>query len=333
MNSDKRMNKISIDLHLHFDGSLSVSNVRALAALEGIDLPESDAELCSLLTVAPDCKDLGEYLTKFSFPLSLLQSAGAIELGMRTLCDELVTQNCIYAEIRFAPQLHTERGLKQSEVVEAAIKGFGASSLRGGLILCCMRGEDNRTANEETVRVAEQYLGEGVLALDLAGNEARYPNGNFVSLFDMARQKGIPFTIHAGEAASAESVLSAIEMGACRIGHGVRAYESIDAMRVLADTNIPLELCPTSNLQTAIFKCISEYPIKVFMDGGICVTVNSDNRSVSATTACKELDLICESFGFDRNVECQLLQNSVKSAFADEEMKRELLGLIAESYM
>ena len=333
MNSDKKMNKISIDLHLHFDGSLSIANVRKLSKLEGVNIPESDDELRSMLTVMPDCKDLGEYLTKFSFPLSLLQSARAIETGMRTLCDELADENCIYAEIRFAPQLHTERGLTQAEVVEAAIKGFKASGLCGGLILCCMRGQDNRSANEETLMVAEQYLEKGVLALDLAGNEAGYPNRDFASLFDMARERNIPFTIHAGEAASAESVLSAIDMGAYRIGHGVRAYESVDAMRVLADTKIPLELCPTSNLQTAIFKSISEYPIKAFMDEGICVTVNSDNRSVSDTTASKELELICKSFGFDENIERELLQNSVKAAFADDKLKEELLGIIAESYM
>ena len=106
--------EISIDLHLHFDGSLSISNARALAALEGVALPEDDNELKVALTVSPDCKDLGEYLTKFAFPLSLLQSEAAIEQGMYTLCRELDSEDCIYAEIRFAPQLHLDAALRKA---------------------------------------------------------------------------------------------------------------------------------------------------------------------------------------------------------------------------
>ncbi len=325
--------KISIDLHLHFDGSLSVANVRALAALEGVKLPESDEELGSMLRVSRGCTCLEEYLSKFTFPLSLLQSANGIEQGMYTLCSELVKENCIYAEIRFAPQLHLGRGLSQKEAVLAAMRGFGRSGLCGGLILCCMRGDDNGELNRETVCVAGEYLGKGVLALDLAGNEARYPTESFAPLFEIASDKGIPFTIHAGEADSAESVLAAIEMGACRIGHGVRAYESADVMRSLSEIHVPLELCPTSNLQTAIFPDISQYPIKLFIDLGICVTVNSDNRSVSDTTSEKELELICKSFGFGDDEERMLLENSVKAAFADDETKQKLFDIIAESYM
>ncbi len=325
--------KISIDLHLHFDGSLSMANARALASLEGVSIPEDATELCTMLTVSPDCTNLGEYLTKFDFPLSLLQSERSIEQGMYTLCTELVDEGCIYAEIRFAPQLHMSKGLSQSEVVSAAIHGFERSSLRGGLILCCMRGDGNGELNEQTVQVAKEFLGKGVLALDLAGNEAGYPTDNFVSLFSAAEQNNIPFTIHAGEADSAESVLSAIEMGACRIGHGVRSHESPDVMSALAVMAIPLELCPTSNLQTAVFSDISEYPIKLFMEKGICVTVNSDNRSVSATTAQKELELICRSFGFGDAEERILLENSVSASFADEIAKQEMLNIIAECYM
>lgn len=327
------LKNLSIDLHLHFDGSLSIENARALALIEGIRIPEDDGELCAMLTVSSDCANLGEYLTKFDFPLSLLQSEKSIEQGMYTLCKELADEGCIYAEIRFAPQLHMRKGLSQSEVVSAAIRGFARSSLRGGLILCCMRGDTNGDLNEQTVLASMEFLGKGVLALDLAGNEAAYPTDDFISLFSMAEKNNIPFTIHAGEAASAESVLSAIKMGARRIGHGVRACESSEAMSALARLSIPLELCPTSNLQTAVFNDISEYPIRSFMEKGICVTVNSDNRSVSATTAQKELELICNSFGFCEAEKRALLENSARASFADDGIKQELLNIIAERYM
>jgi adenosine deaminase len=286
-----------------------------------------------MLTVDPDCRDLGEYLTKFAFPLSLLQSRESIEEGMLTLCRELIAENCIYAEIRFAPQLHLDKGLTQSEVVEAAIRGFCRSGLRGGLILCCMRSDDNRELSETTVDVAAKYLGHGVLALDLAGNEAGFATEGFAPLFARARDLRVPFTIHAGEADGAESVRAAVRMGAARIGHGVRSFEDERLMDELAKSGIPLELCPTSNLQTVVFDELSSYPLRRFIEKGICITLNSDNRSVSATDAHRELELVGEEFALTREEKRVLLQNSVRAAFASEEIKAELDRMIVEFYM
>ena len=324
--------EISIDLHLHFDGSLSISNARELAALEGVALPEDDNELKVALTVSPDCKDLGEYLTKFAFPLSLLQSEAAIEQGMYTLCRELDAEGCIYAEIRFAPQLHLDKGLDQRKVVEAAIRGFKRSAIDGGLILCCMRGDDNAALNETTVEIAREYLGKGVVALDLAGNEAGFPTDSFASLFARAREFQVPFTIHAGEADCAESVRSALAMGASRIGHGVRSIEDPALVEILAKNHIALELCPISNIQTTVFDDISEYPIRQFLKAGVAVTVNSDNRSVSATTARQEMLLLKNTFALTDEEEKALLHSSVDAAFASEALKKKLHERVEESF-
>ena len=324
--------EISIDLHLHFDGSLSISNARALAALEGVDIPENEAELRAALTVSPDCKDLGEYLTKFAFPLSLLQSEAAIEQGMYTLCRELDAEDCIYAEIRFAPQLHLDKGLDQKKVVEAAIRGFKRSAIDGGLILCCMRGDDNAALNETTLEIAREYLGKGVVALDLAGNEAGFPTDSFASLFARARELQVPFTIHAGEADCAESVRSALAMGASRIGHGVRSIEDPALVEILAKNHIALELCPISNIQTTVFDDISEYPIRQFLKAGVAVTVNSDNRSVSATTARQEMLLLKNTFALTDEEEKALLHSSVDAAFASEALKKKLHERVEESF-
>lgn len=324
--------EISIDLHLHFDGSLSISNARELAALEGVALPEDDNELKVALTVSPDCKDLGEYLTKFAFPLSLLQSEAAIEQGMYTLCRELDAEGCIYAEIRFAPQLHLDKGLDQRKVVEAAIRGFKRSAIDGGLILCCMRGDDNAALNETTLEIAREYLGKGVVALDLAGNEAGFPTDSFASLFARARELQVPFTIHAGEADCAESVRSALAMGASRIGHGVRSIEDPSLVDILAKNHIALELCPISNIQTTVFDDISEYPIRQFLKAGVAVTVNSDNRSVSATTARQEMLLLKNTFALTDEEEKALLHSSVDAAFASEALKKKLHERVEESF-
>ena len=324
--------EISIDLHLHFDGSLSISNARELAALEGVALPEDDNELKVALTVSPDCKDLGEYLTKFAFPLSLLQSEAAIEQGMYTLCRELDAEGCIYAEIRFAPQLHLDKGLDQKKVVEAAIRGFKRSAIDGGLILCCMRGDDNAALNETTLEIAREYLGKGVVALDLAGNEAGFPTDSFASLFARARELQVPFTIHAGEADCAESVRSALAMGASRIGHGVRSIEDPALVGMLAKNHIALELCPISNIQTTVFDDISEYPIRQFLKAGVAVTVNSDNRSVSATTARQEMLLLKNTFALTDEEEKALLHSSVDAAFASEALKKKLHERVEESF-
>ena len=319
---------VSIDLHLHLDGSLSLSNVKQLAYIQSITLPK-DSELIEMLSVDEECKDLGEYLEKFDFPLSLLQTEKAIESAVHTLCKELIAEGCIYAEIRFAPQLHTLQGLTQEQAVQSAINGFERSELCGGLILCCMRGNDNRTANLTTVREAERFLDRGVLALDLAGNEAGYPTENFEELFAVVRQKQIPFTIHAGEADGAQSVRSAVEMGAFRIGHGVRSLEDDSVISLLVDKKIPLELCPTSNINTGIFSSIEEYPIRELLRKGVIVTVNSDNRSVSATSAKNDIDLLKRVFDLTEDEEKQLLLNSIQAAFCNQETKKMLIKKVS----
>lgn len=293
------MNKY-IDLHLHLDGSLSLKSVEELCRMQNIALPSNVA---SMLHCPAYCKNLNDYLTCFDFPLSLLQTEDAISCAVERLCGETDYR---YAEIRFAPQLHTAKGLTQKQVISAACKGLGE---RYRLILCCMRGS---SFNEETVTLCSDFMGKGVVALDLAGAEALYPTRDHRHLFEFAVKENIPFTIHAGEADGADSVKAAIDMGARRIGHGVRAIEDENVIKLLSELKIPLELCPTSNLNTKIYRDISEYPILEFIKRGITVTVNSDNMTVSSTDVKKELSLIRNSFGIDED---SLLSNASTVAF------------------
>lgn len=303
------------DLHLHLDGSLSVDIIRKLADIQNIPLEDSDDELRGKLQVEDGCTSLNEYLTKFDFPLTFLQTKEGIEESVCLLLEELKEEGLVYAEIRFAPQLHLQKGLTQKEVVESALKGLGKSEFSAALILCCMRGAENHAQNLETVRLAAEYLNQGVCAVDLAGAEALFPTEDFEEEFKLARELHVPFTIHAGEAAGPESIRKAIEYGATRIGHGVRAFEDAELMKELAEKGVALELCPTSNLNTAVFSDIKEYPLRKFMDAGMKVTINTDNRMVSNTTLQKEYALLIKTFALTQEEVRQLMKNSMDAAF------------------
>ena len=307
-----------IDLHLHLDGSLSLASVRELAALDRRAL-EDDGALLKRLQVGPDCRDLNEYLEKFAFPCSLLQTPQALTRAVANLRRELQEQGLLYAEIRFAPQFHTGRGMTQDQVVEAAAAGLDGEGVKANLILCCMRG-DCHAENMETVRAAAKFLGRGVCAVDLAGAEALFPTKDFEEEFRLAQELGVPYTIHAGEADGPESIRKALAMGARRIGHGVRCVEDEALMAELAHRGIPLEMCPTSNINTCIFEKIEDYPLKKLLDAGVRATVNTDNMMVSGVTLASEMDhmeVLVGADGLRRAVE-----NAVDAVFADEQTKQ-----------
>ncbi len=320
-----------IDLHLHLDGSLSVKSVKELAALQNIEIPENEEELLKLLRVNEDCKDLTEYLEKFAFPGKLLQTKEAIALSVYNLMEELKEQGLIHAEIRFAPQLHTHKGLTQREVILAALEGLGRSDFSAQLILCCMRGNDNHEENIETVKAAKEFIGKGVCAVDIAGAEALFPTENFGDLFALARELDIPYTIHAGEAAGPESVYKALEYGTKRLGHGVRSLEDPALIEKIVKEGITLELCPTSNLHTCMFPCIEEYPIRKLMAAGVKVTVNTDNMTVSGVTLESEFRKLIAAFGLSDEEIKDIARNSANACFASEETKKILLEKIEKA--
>ncbi len=320
-----------IDLHLHLDGSLSVKSVKELAAMQNIEIPEKEEELLKLLRVNEDCRDLTEYLEKFAFPGMLLQTKEAIALSVYNLQEELKEQGLIHAEIRFAPQLHTHKGLTQTEVVEAAIEGLNKSDFSAQLILCCMRGNDNHEENIETVKVAKEFLGKGVCSIDIAGAEALFPTENFGDLFALAKELEIPYTIHAGEAAGPESVYKALEYGTKRLGHGVRSLEDPALIEKIVKENITLEVCPTSNLHTCMFPAIEDYPIRKLMDAGVRVCVNTDNMTVSNVTLDSEMRKLTAAFDLTDEEIKSFARNAVFACFADEATKKELLEKIEKA--
>ena len=324
-----------IDLHLHFDGSLPVKSVWEQAKKQNILLPASSIEELHEQMVCPvDCQSLNEYLEKFDVPLSVLQTKDGIKECMIDLIDELISEGMIYAEIRFAPQLHLQKGLTQEEVVEAAIEGVKTATtgqqIKVQLILCCMRGTDNRDANLKTIEVTAKSLGNAVCACDLAGAEAIFKTENFEDLFAYAVQLGVPYTIHAGEADGADSIKAALRFGTKRLGHGVRAAEDAALVTELMEKEITLECCPISNVQTKAVASIQEHPIKEFLYRGLRVTVNTDNRTVSQTNIAKEIQFIRDNLGLTIEEERQLYLNAAESAFLTQKEREGLKNVITQ---
>lgn len=327
-----------IDLHLHLDGSLTPEDIFALAELAHVSLPCDNVDsLRPLLQAEADCESLAEYLEKFDLPLQVLQTESTICAAVYALVKRLAQDGLVYGEIRFAPQLHQGCGLCQQQVVAAAVKGLEKAveefNIPAQLILCCMRMADNQRANEETVRVAKTFLGKGVCAVDLAGAEAAFPTENFRPVFRLAKDLGVPFIIHAGEAAGPESVWQALELGALRIGHGVRSVEDAALVAALGEKKIPLETCFTSNLQTKAVKSTEHYPLSIFLQQGVAVTVNTDNMTVSGTDLVTEYRLLKKTFGFSEGVLLQIACNAADAAFLPASQKEHLKNRIAENFL
>lgn len=315
-----------IDLHLHLDGAITPEIARKIAKIQDFPLPENDAELKCMLTVSQACADLNEFLARFSLPISLLQTPEAIREAVHLVGNNVLSQGVIYAEFRFAPQSHAQKGMTQEDAVKAALEGLSETELKINLILCCMRGISNEKQNFETIELARKYLVEdgGVTAVDLAGAEAIFPTENYRDLFAMARAYGIPFTIHAGEAAGPESVKAATEFGAKRIGHGVRIFSDPDVMHFVKENGVTLEMCPTSNRQTRAVPDMKNYPFMDFLHQGIKVTINTDDMGIEGITLADEFRYLEKGFHLTGEQERLILSYAVDAAFTSDQVKREL---------
>lgn len=316
------------DLHVHLDGSLRAETVTELARnlpQERQFAPAYDIE--SALFPPQRCT-LEEYLRAFEITVALLQDAAALDRAAYELCEDAAKENVIYMEIRFAPLLHLQQGLSPQGVVEAVLAGMrraeGDHPIQTGLILCALKHEPPK-ASEEVAGLAAEYVGKGVIAFDLAGPERNFPPSLHRRAIEIARDAGLHVTIHAGEGCCPEQIREAIDLGAERIGHGVYLYQDKTTEQMVAQRRIPLEVCPTSNLQiSGVMSSYGEHPLKRYLDKGICVTLNTDNRLMSRIDVTHELEKVIDAFSLSRDEIKTILLNSAEGAFASEAMKRAL---------
>src|ERR1022692_2980947 len=333
-------------LHDHLDGGLRPQTILELARETGYsDLPGDNAEeLTRRLTEGAHRGHLEIYLDAFRHTVAVMQTPDALRRVAAECAEDLAADGVVYAEVRFAPELHTERGLSLDEVVQAVLEGFrlgsNASQARAGRrITVCALLTAMRTAARslEIAELAVRYRDEGVVGFDIAGAEAGNRPSRHLDAFQYVERENFHITIHAGEGFGLPSIWEAVQWcGAERLGHGVRIIDDITVLpdgtaqlgrlaSFVRDRRIPLEMCPTSNVHTGAAPSIKEHPIGLLRQLSFRVTVNTDNRLMSGVTLSSEFAALGEAFGYGWSDIQWLTINAMKSAFAPFD---ERLGLI-----
>ncbi len=318
------------DLHCHLDGSLRLSTVLEEAERQGIRLPADTPEgLARAIHMGEVCADLEQYLEAFKVTLSVLQRAEALERAAYELAMDCATENVRWLEVRYAPILHQREGLRLTTIVEAVVSGLKSaerdSGIRSGVILCGVR---NISAGSSLVlaELAVAYKNQGVIGFDLAGAEYNYPAKDHLAAFQLIRKNNVNCTAHAGEAYGPESIQQAIHnCGAHRIGHGTRLREDGDLLNYFADHRVPMEICLQSNVQTRAVGSLKEHPLPFYLDYGLRVTLNTDNRLITNTTCTNEILLAHEHLGLDLQDIIRVLMAGFKSAFLPFHERKALL--------
>ena len=334
-------------LHDHLDGGLRPATIVELADETGYEgLPAADpAELAAWMTRGADRHDLVLYLETFQHTVGVMQTADALARVARECAEDLAADGVVYAEVRFAPEQHLGRGLSLDEVVEAVIDGFRQGSegrpITVRTLLTAMR---TAARSLEIAELAVRWSDRGVVGFDIAGAEAGYPPTRHLDAFDYVRRENFHLTIHAGEAFGLPSIWEALQIcGAERLGHGVRIVDDIDTSSetpslgplaaLVRDKRVPLELCPTSNVHSGAAASIAEHPIGVLTDLRFRVTVNTDNRLMSATSMSAEMRALVEALGWGWDELRWVTINAMKSAFLPFDERLALIdGVIKPGY-
>jgi len=328
------------DLHLHLDGSFRPSTVWELVQKQGIETPASTLEEYeAFIEKCVMSGSVNEYLKAFDAPLMVMQDPQSLIRVTRELIEDLSAQGLCYAEIRFAPQLHTQKGMNQHQAIEAVLEGRRQAleqhpEIRIGIICCMMcQGDEtvNWDANMETAKITHEYLGKGVVAIDLAGAEGIVPLNHFAPLFEVARSFNTPITCHAGDSQDWTTVKDAIDMGAKRIGHGHHIYENPELCRYASEHNIALEICPTSNIHCQTRVSYPMHPAWNLYSMGIPVTINTDNMTMSKVTLDDEYDHCLNEMGFEYEDLILMNMNSIRYSFMPENEKEELLNKLEDA--
>lgn len=319
-----------VELHLHLDCSLSYEVVNKIN-------PSITEEIYRHDFIAPaKCLDLVDFLKRAVKGFSMMQTKEALQLVVQDVFKQLKADNTLYAEIRFAPFLHLEKGLTPYEVVQtieaATAEAVKQTGVEARLILCTLR-HYTEEQSMATVKLVEQFKGTYVVAFDIAGDEAGCPITNHVAAFKYAREKGIHITAHAGEASGPGSVWETLENFApSRIGHGARSAEDKKLMEHLKNKKIHLEICPSCNVQTSMYEEYKNHPVDELKKAGVSVNINTDCRTIVDITLNREYNKLHETFGWAKQdfYECNV--NALKAAFIPEELKNRLIEKLTKAY-
>jgi len=319
-----------VELHLHLDCSLSYDVVKKID-------PSVTEEIYRDDFIAPaKCLDLVDFLKRAVKGFSLMQTREQLQWVVEDVFNQLKADNTLYAEIRFAPFLHLEKGLTPYEVVEtieaATAEAVQQTGVEARLILCTLR-HYTEAQSMATVKLVEQFKGTYVAAFDIAGDEAGCPVTNHIAAFNYAREKGIDITAHAGEASGPESVWETLkEFAPSRIGHGARSIEDKNLVSHLRDKKIHLEICPSCNVQTSMYDQYKDHPVDQLKKAGVSLNINTDCRTIVDITLNLEYQQLTDNFGWTKQDFYDCNVNALKAAFIPEDLKSKLLGQLAAAY-
>ena len=307
------------DLHLHLDGSLRPETMLELAAKYGKTMPVDTPDALRDYMHVKDARNLVDYLSRFEITLSVMQTAEALERIAYELAEDNARENVRYIEVRFCPTLNIREGLSLNDTVEATLAGLRRAEadfgIRSNVIICGLRNMGPEIS-EQLADLTIRFKGRGVVAFDLAGAEENNPAKRHLQAFYRAINANLAVTIHAGEAYGPESIAQALHYcGANRIGHGTRLFEDPELQQYVNDFRIPLECCVTSNVQTRVAETFSAHPVRLYYDEGLVVTLNTDNRLMSATTVTEEYWRCHEHLGFTWDELCDIALMGFESAF------------------
>jgi len=319
-----------VELHLHLDCSLSY------AVVSQID-PSITLEEYRTNFIAPaKCLDLADFLKRAPSSYPLMQTEEQLRLVTLDLFEQLRGDHMLYAEIRFAPLLHTEKGLSARQVVAsveaATAEAVRSTGIEARLILCTLRYY-SAAQSLETVRLVEDFRGTYVAGFDIAADKPGNVIDAHIPAFQYARDKGIPFTAHAGETRGVENVWDTVRHFApSRIGHGVSSIQDPALLQHLRQEQIHLEACPTCNVQTNCYDTYADHPIDRLYQAGISVGVNTDTRTINHITLSQEYAKLHETFGWDAKSFYNCNRNALQAAFVPDDVRKQLLARLAEGY-
>jgi adenosine deaminase len=307
------------ELHCHLDGSVRPETLVELAREHRVQLPRQTPEELAEFMRVDDAQSLEDYLRRFDVTISVMQSEEALERIAYELAEDAADDGVRYIEIRNAPLLNVVQGLTLVQAVEAPLRGLRKAENDFGItarfIICGLR-QFPPESSLEMARLAVEFKNDGVVAFDLAGGEKGNPASRHAEAFRYARENNLAVTVHAGEGDGAESVREAVHIcGANRIGHGTRLIEDPDLTQYVNDRRIALEVCLTSNVQTRVADSYASHPFREYFDRGLNVTLNTDNRLMSATTLTDEYVYAAEHLGFTVEELAGIALNGFESAF------------------
>ncbi|HEY3452518.1 MAG TPA: adenosine deaminase [Myxococcales bacterium] len=321
------------DLHCHLDGSMRLETILELGEQQKVKMPaEDEAGLAKAIHLGQICSSLEDYLVAFDVTCSVLQTEESLYRTAYELAIDAASENVRYLEVRYCPALHQQKGLKMTAIVEAVLEGLRAAKhkvgIKSGVIICGLRHINPQTS----VRLAElavAYKNKGVKGFDLAGAEYDFPAKDHKAAFQLILNNNVNCTCHAGEAYGPESIAQALHLvGVHRIGHGTRLREDGDLLNYVNDHRIPIEVCPSSNVQTGAVPDLASHPIRFYFDYGLRVTVNTDNRLITDTTVTKELWLLHKHCSFTLEDLTTMIVSGFKSAFLPYREKADLLAAV-----